>query len=131
MKSEQALFGERLRAAIKVSGYAESPTEIAKLLGRFDGDPATPQAISRWLHGKSMPRQRNIKALARMLRIDPALLQYGGTESARRGVREPRLEYRVSALDQHAMDAFVVLPAKKRKLVREIIDVLTEPAPKR
>jgi len=130
MKSEQALFGERLRAALRASGYAESATEIAKMLGRFDGDPATPQAISRWLHGKSMPRQRNIKALARMLRIEPTALQYGGTESARR-VREPRPEYRISAQDQHAMDAYVVLPAKKRKLVREIIDVLSESDPKR
>ena len=125
MKSEQALFGERLRAAIKASGYAESPAEIAKLLARFDGDPATPQAISRWLHGKSMPRQRNIKALARMLRIEPTALQYGSPESSRR-VRETRAEFRISAPDQHAMDAFVMLPAKKRKLVREMIDVLSE-----
>ena len=130
MKSEQALFGERLRAALKVSGYAESPAEIVKLLARFDGEPATPQAISRWIHGKNIPRQRNIIALARMLRIEPTELQYGKPESSRR-VREPRAEFRISAPDQHAMDAFIMLPAQKRKLVREMIDILSEGTHKR
>jgi transcriptional regulator with XRE-family HTH domain len=125
MKSEQALFSERLRAALKSAGFAESPSEIARLLPRFGGDAATPQAISCWLHGKSMPRQRSLRALAKMLRCDPTTLQYGTDASGRR-VREQAVEFRASALDQHAMDAFLMLPARKRKLVRELIDQLTE-----
>jgi transcriptional regulator with XRE-family HTH domain len=125
MKSEQTLFGERLRAALKGSGYSESPAEVARTLDRFGGEPVTPQAISRWLHGKCIPRQRNIKALATMLRIDPVVLHYGAEASGRR-VREQSPEFRLSAPDQHAIDAFIALPAKKRKVVRELIDQLSE-----
>jgi transcriptional regulator with XRE-family HTH domain len=125
MKSEQVLFGERLRAALKSAGYAESPTEIARLLPRFGGDAATPQAISSWLHGKSMPRLRSLRALAKMLRIEPTTLQYG-TEASGRRVRDQPAEFRISAQDQHAVDAFLMLPARKRKLVREVIEQLSE-----
>ena len=124
MKSEQALFGERLRNAVKAAGYAESPSELARLLTRHGGDPTTPQAISRWLHGKSMPRQRNLKALAQLLRIEPTALQYGSDTTSR--VRESRTEFRISAPDQHAIDAFLVLPAKARKIVRDLIEHLGE-----
>jgi transcriptional regulator with XRE-family HTH domain len=106
MKSEQVLFGERLRAALKSAGYAESPTEIARILPRFGGDAATPQAISSWLHGKSMPRQRSLRALAKMLRVEPTTLQYGTSDASGRRVREPQAEFRISAQDQHAVDAF-------------------------
>jgi transcriptional regulator with XRE-family HTH domain len=126
MKSEQALFGERLRALCKAAGYAESPTEIALLLPKFGGDPVTSQAVSGWFQGKSIPRQRNTRALAEMLRVDVATLQYGVEASGRR-VREQPKEYRISAQDQHAIDAFRVLPARKRKLVRELIEQLSEP----
>jgi transcriptional regulator with XRE-family HTH domain len=126
MKSEQVLFGERLRAALKSAGYAESPTEIARILPRFGGDAATRQAISSWLHGKSMPRQRSLRALAKMLRVEPTTLQYGTSDASGRRVREPQAEFRISAQDQHAVDAFLVLPVRKRKLVRELIDQLSE-----
>ena len=125
MKSEQTLFGERLRAALKSAGYAESPTEIARMLPRFGGDAATPQAISSWLHGKSMPRLRSLRALAKMLRVEATTLQYGSDASGRR-VREQPPEFRVSAQDQHAVDAFLVLPTRKRKLVRELIEQLSD-----
>jgi transcriptional regulator with XRE-family HTH domain len=124
MKSEQALFGERLRNAVKAAGYAESASELARLLPRHGGDPTTPQAISRWLHGKSMPRQRNLKALAQLLRIEPTALQYGAEATSR--VRETRTEFRITAPDQHAMDAFIVLPPKARKIVRDLIEHLGE-----
>jgi transcriptional regulator with XRE-family HTH domain len=122
MKSEQALFGERLRNAVKAAGYAESPSELARLLTRHGGDPTTPQAISRWLHGKSMPRQRNLKALAQLLRIEPTALQYGSDTTSR--VRESRTEFRISAPDQHAIDGFIALSPKARKLVRDLIEYL-------
>jgi transcriptional regulator with XRE-family HTH domain len=130
MKSEQALFGERLRAALKSAGYPESPSEISRLLPRFRGDAATPQAVSAWLHGKSIPRARSIRALAEMCRIEPAMLQYGHDGSGKR-VRETQVAFRVSAPDQHAIDAFIALPARKRKLVRDFIDTLSETEKKR
>jgi len=51
-------------------------------------------------------------------------LQYG-TDASGRKVREQAAEFRVSAIDQHAVDAFLMLPARKRKLVRDIIEQLS------
>ncbi|UHQ20775.1 hypothetical protein LVB87_06440 [Lysobacter sp. KIS68-7] len=130
MKSEQALFGERFRAALKSAGYPESPSEISRLLPRFEGDPATPQAVSTWLHGKSIPRARSLRALAAMLLMEPATLQYGHAALGTK-VRESQIAFRVNARDQHAIDAFIALPARKRKLVRDFIDTLSETEKKR
>src|SRR5690348_7395308 len=107
MKTEQALFGERLRNALKAAGYAQSPSEISTLILRHGGEPTTPQAVSRWLHGKSMPRQRNLVALAHLVRIEPTALQYGTQATSR--IRETRVEFRIPATDQHAIDAFIAL----------------------
>ena len=129
MKSEQVLFGERLRNAVKAAGYAESPSELARLIPRHGGDPTTPQAVSRWLHGKSMPRQRNLKALAHLLRIEATTLQYGAEGGSR--IRDQRVEFRISAQDQHAIDGFISLPPKARKLVRDLIEHLGDLGRKR
>ncbi|MGO4552388.1 helix-turn-helix domain-containing protein [Lysobacter sp. 2RAF19] len=129
MKREQALFGERLRSALKAAGYRQSASEIAYLIVRHGGDPTTPQAVSRWLNGKSIPRQRNLIVLAHLLRIEPTALQYG-TEATSR-VRETRVEFRIPAMDQHAIDAFIALPPKARKVVRELIETLRENEQKR
>jgi len=125
MKSEQALFGERLRAALKSAGYAESPTEIARVLPRFGGDAATPQAISSWLHGKSMPRLRSLRALAKMLRVDATTLQYGSDASGRR-VREQPPEFRVGSKRKASTACWSCALTRKRKLVRELIEQLSD-----
>jgi transcriptional regulator with XRE-family HTH domain len=128
MKSEQAAFGERLRAALRREGLSDSPAELVKLLARYDSVPVSPQAISGWLNGKSLPRQANLRALARLLRMEPHELQFGAAD---RKVREGRADWRAaaaprSALDQHAMEAFLALPATQRKLVRELIEELAQ-----
>jgi len=65
-----------------------------------------------------------------MLRIEPTILQYGPETSGKR-LREQPAEFRVNAMDQHAIDAFLSLPANKRKLVRELIEQLLDPENKR
>ena len=125
MKSEQAAFGERFRQALKRRGLTQSASELAGLLASHGGVSVAPQAISAWLHGKSLPRPQNMRALARLLHIEPQELQFGST----RKVRESPADWRAgaaprNALDQHAINAFLVLPAAQRKLVRELIDQL-------
>lgn len=122
MKSEQAAFGERLRAALRQAGVSESPAELVKLLARYGGDSVTQQAVSGWLNGKSLPRQKNLRALAKMLRMAPMELQYG--EEGGRKVREAQKAWKIGAHDQLAIDTFLTLPAPQRKLVRELIDEL-------
>lgn len=123
MKTEQDAFSERLRAALRQAGMSESPSELVKLLARFGGEPVSQQAISGWLNGRAMPRQANLRALAKMLSIEPQQLQYGDLG---RKVREPRSEYRINPHDQLAIDAFLKLSGAQRKLVRSLIDELAK-----
>lgn len=124
MKSEQAAFGERLRSALKSAGLGESPAELVKLLARFDGTPVSAQAISGWLNGKSLPRQKNLRALAKMLRMDPVALQYGN-EGGRKA-RDNLPVWKINALDQLVIDTFLALPITKRQLIRELINAVAD-----
>ncbi len=67
MKDEQKAFGTRLKTALRQAGLSESPAELIKLLARHGGVPVSPQAISGWLNGNSLPRQANMRALAALL----------------------------------------------------------------
>ncbi len=137
MKNEQIAFSGRLRAALQRARVGESPSELVKLLARFGGEPVSAQAVSGWLKGRAMPRQANLKALAKMLAMEPQQLQYG--EEGRRGrdVREARDRSdggqldRLGPLDQLALESFLLLPAAQRKLIRNLIDELTRAGRKR
>jgi transcriptional regulator with XRE-family HTH domain len=122
MKNEQVAFGERLRAALQRARLGESPSELVRLLARFGGEPVSPQAVSGWLKGRAMPRQANLRALAKLLSMEPQALQYG--EEGRRA-REARTEFKLDPLDQLAIENFLALPAIQRKLVRGVIDEFT------
>ncbi|HQY82374.1 MAG TPA: hypothetical protein PK818_06275, partial [Thermomonas sp.] len=71
---------------------------------------------------KSVPRQANLVALAKMLRIDPRALQYGDPDG--RNIREPGKAWKVTAADQLAIDAFLALPSAQRKAIRDLIATL-------
>ncbi|MBL8262356.1 MAG: helix-turn-helix domain-containing protein [Xanthomonadaceae bacterium] len=120
MKTEQDAFSERLRGALRQAGMSESPAELVRLLARFGGEPVSQQAVSGWLNGRAMPRQANLRALARMLSIEPQQLQFGDDKR----VREARGEWKVNPHDQLAIEAFLKLPAAQRKLVRNLIEEL-------
>ncbi len=120
MKTEQDAFSERLRAGLRQAGMSESPAELVRLLARFGGEPVSQQAVSGWLNGRAMPRQANLRALARMLSIEPQQLQFGDDKR----VREARGEWKVNPHDQLAIEAFLKLPAAQRKLVRNLIEEL-------
>jgi transcriptional regulator with XRE-family HTH domain len=120
MKTEQDAFSDRLRAALRQAGMSESPAELVRLLARFGGEPVSQQAVSGWLNGRAMPRQGNMRALAKMLSIEPQQLQFGDDKR----VREARGEWKMNPHDQLAIEAFLKLPASQRKLVRSLIDEL-------
>jgi transcriptional regulator with XRE-family HTH domain len=122
MKTEQDAFSERLRAALRQAGMSESPAELVKLLARFGGEPVSQQAISGWLNGRAMPRQANLRALAKMLSIEPQQLQYGDDKR----IRENRGEWRMNPHDQLAIETFLKLSASQRKLVRSLIEELSK-----
>lgn len=125
MKSEQAAFGERLRLALKQAGIEASPVELVRLLARNGGGSVTQQAVSGWINGKSLPRQANMRALAKLLKTDVLALQYG--EGGRR-VREETKPWKIPAVDQMTIDAYLALPTGQRKLVRELVATLAKAA---
>ena len=122
MKTEQDAFSERLRVLLRQAGMSESPAELVRLLARFGGEPVSQQAISGWLNGRAMPRQANMRVLAKMLSIEQQQLQYGDDKR----VRENRGEWRMNPHDQLAIEAFLKLSASQRKLVRSVIDELSK-----
>jgi transcriptional regulator with XRE-family HTH domain len=124
MKSEQEAFSQRLRAALRNAGMTESATELVRLLARFGGEPVSQQAVSGWLNGRAMPRQANLRALAKMLSMEPQQLQFGDDKR----VRESRGEWRMNPHDQLAIEAFLKLSAAQRKLVRGMIDEFSKAA---
>lgn len=125
MKSEATIFAERLRAALVKAKVSDKPVELMKLVPAHGGENVSQQAVSNWLNGKNMPRSRNIRALAKLARIDPLRLQLGD-EEARRVREQPAVwNAKASALDQHAIDDYFALPETQRKLVRELIDELS------
>lgn len=128
MKNEQIAFGARLRAALRQARLVESPSELVKLLARFGGEPVSPQAVSGWLKGRAMPRQANLRALAKLLSVEPQLLQYG-EEGLR--AREIRQELKLDPLDQLALETFLALPTAQRKLIRTLIEELARATRKR
>jgi transcriptional regulator with XRE-family HTH domain len=125
MKTEQDAFSERLRMLLRQAGMSESPAELVRLLARFGGEPVSQQAISGWLNGRAMPRQANMRVLAKMLSIEPQQLQYGDDKR----VRETRGEWRMNPHDQLAIEAFLKLSTSQRKLVRSLIDELSKHQP--
>jgi hypothetical protein len=100
MSNEPIAFSERLRAALQRVGVGESPAELVRLLARFGGEPVSQQAVSGWLKGRAMPRQANLRALAKMLSVEPQQLQYG--DDGKR-VEETRGEWHLDPRDQLAI----------------------------
>ena len=65
--------------------------------------------------------QANMRALAKMVGLEPYALQYGGQPM--RGVRELQVAWpaHVRGHDRVAFEEFLLLPEQHRKLVRELI----------
>lgn len=125
MRNEQIAFSGRLRAALQRAGLGESPVELVRLLARFGGEPVSQQAVSGWLKGRAMPRQANLKALAKMLSVEPQQLQYG--DDGKRP-RETRGDAGRDPRDQLAIEAYMQLPPAQRKLLRQLIDEFVKAA---
>ena len=67
---------------------------------------------------------RSPRVLAAIVGVDPHVLQYGGKQ--RLGEGRPVWEA-LAAPDRAMVDAFLSLPAPKRKLVRELVAALASP----
>ena len=122
MKDEKAEFAARLRNALTEAGIDQSAAVVEKRFNaRYRGPPVTAQAISMWLNGRAIPRQDKMRVLAAIVGLHPHELQYGG-----RRLGEGRGTWETLHVQDRAMiDAYLALPASQRKLVRDLVTVLT------
>jgi len=125
MKDEKADFAARLRNALTAAGIEQSAAVVEKRFNaRFNGPPVTAQAVSMWLNGRAIPRQDKMRVLAAIVGLNPHELQYGG-----RRLGEGRGRWDALHVHDRAMvDAYLNLPAAQRKLVRDLVTVLSNRA---
>ena len=69
---EAQAFSTRLAEQLKANSYPVSATFIARQIH------VTPHAARLWLSGVNIPKEQNMQALAKWLKVDPRWLRYGG-----------------------------------------------------
>jgi transcriptional regulator with XRE-family HTH domain len=72
MSTEAQQLSTRLLDQLKAYGHPTSDTYLAR---QFN---VTPHAARQWLNGKYIPKEQNMQALAKWLKVDPRWLRYGG-----------------------------------------------------
>jgi hypothetical protein len=72
MCTEAHQFSTRLLDQLKAYGHPTSATYLAR---QFN---VTPHAARLWLTGVFIPKEQNMQALAKWLKVDPSWLRYGG-----------------------------------------------------
>ena len=65
-------FSIRLAEQLKTNGHHISATYIARQIH------VTPHAARLWLTGVNIPKEQNMQALAKWLKVEPGWLRYGG-----------------------------------------------------
>ena len=72
MSTEAQQFSTRLLDLLKANGHPTSATYLARQV------KVTPHAARLWLMGVNIPKEQNMQALAKWLKVDPRWLRYGG-----------------------------------------------------
>jgi hypothetical protein len=67
-------FSTRLAEQLKACDHPVSATYIASQIN------VTPHAARLWLTGVNIPKEQNMQALAKWLKVDPRWLRYGGVQ---------------------------------------------------
>lgn len=114
-------FGKRLCSAMKEAGLEPSGTVLEGVFNRnWKGTPVSVQSAWTWINGKSLPHHERLLALAAALRVDPHWLVYG-TDRATAAPAQRSWEDRVNYSERETIEAFLLLPAAQRAVVRNVI----------
>jgi len=120
-------FSARLRAAMTAAGMEISGTELERAFNRKWGKtPISVQAAWNWLNGRTMPRNDKLQVLAKVLRTDPHVLQYGSGKPLTAAERRREWEERATYAERETIEAFLRLPTKQRLVVRDVIDAFAK-----
>ena len=129
MQQASKEFAERLRAYMEAEGHEPRPAVLEREFNeRFWGRSITFQTASSWLRGAAIPTQDKLEVLAEWLKVEPQVLRYG--DKAAKGIREARAAWPggLPAPDRAAIEAYLALPRAKKKLVRELVQALSDAA---
>lgn len=119
---EKAEFSQRLRKAIESAGHPLRPTTVEREFNtRYFGRAVTVQAVRRWLRGEAIPSQEKLQVLADWLKIEPHVLRYGAPAIGAIKSKQKQWETAIGFEEREAFEAYINLPNKERKIVREVI----------
>ena len=120
-KDEKQAFSERLVAAVEAAGYQPRPSVVEKHFNElYWGASVTFQGVSRWLKGHSIPEQDKLVVLAEWLNVEPHELRYGVAGKDTPKSSQPWY-VGLSIEESKLFQAFLKLPADKKKIVRDVI----------
>lgn len=125
MKEEREAFSKRLAQAMRDAGLEARPSVLMREFNlRYRGQSVSFQSASRWLRERSIPTQDKLRLIAKLLGVEPHVLRFGTTTPA---VAESPAAWRtgLKLQDHEMLEAYLALPASRRKLVRDIITALS------
>lgn len=126
--NEAQQFSERLKKAMTTNRYELRPVVIEREFNqRYWGAPVSFQAVRRWLLGEAIPTQDRLQVLAEWLDVDPHWLRFGETLAGSAKQQRKRLDAKMSPMERDIVEAFLNLPAEKRKIAGEVIIALAKP----
>ena len=115
-------FSQRLKQAMRDAGYPIRPVVLEREFNtRYWGCPITVQAVRRWLNGEAIPSQDKLQVLADWLKVEPHVLRFGEHLSISTQERKKRWDAAISGPEREVREAFISLPADRKKTVRDVI----------
>lgn len=117
-------FSKRLAEAMREAGHEPRPSALETLFNsHYRGESVTFQSASRWLNGVSIPKPDKLELLGQLLGVKPGALLF---DAAATKVAESRGAWLADLKphDRDAVERYLALSARNRRLVRELIAAL-------
>ena len=132
MNDERQDFSRRLAEAMHKAGYEPRPGVLHKVFNsRYPGASVTFQTASRWLGGRSIPEQDKLQVLADLFGVEPQVLRFGKGGKGRVAEQPAVWPAGAGTRERQVISAFLALPPRRRELVGELVDALSQTAAQR
>lgn len=115
-------FSRRLVSALQNQGYkAEAAVLEREFNLRHFGKPMTLHGVNKWLKGESIPPYEKVITLSEWLKVAPDELIFGLEMKQTIANQNKRWDEEIGYQERELFEAFLSLPADKKKIVREVI----------
>lgn len=117
LNTEAIAFSERFQTQLAILGLSRSPTELGRAFYQAcESKGVTTHSARNWLIGNSIPKQANLRVLAKLLKISPDQLRYGKTAAN----TVLFANHEVSIEDQDFLAKYFSLSAAQKSIVRSV-----------